>query len=131
MNEPQWNQEAETFARVWQRVSPDLDASPSQPAPLPALPPGAPRPEVLRELRCHVWYLPLSDRRPANHRPPQQQISRTGYSALFHGAQALQVRYEGAARQAQPPELALFRSAVEELTQEQRVLLGLMSRHSR
>ena len=73
----------------------------------------------------------MSDRRPANHRPPQQQMSRTGYSALFHGAQALQVRYEGAARQAQPPELALFRSAVEELTQEQRVLLGLLSRHSR
>ena len=151
MNEPQWNQEAETFARVWQRVSPDLDASPIQPAPLPALPPGDQRTEVLRELitaetiqwrrcralaqqtgqraltrlaekklrrakqlaavlflRCQVWYLPLSDR-----------------------AQALQVRYEGAARQAQPPELALFRSAVEELTQEQRVLLGLLSRHSR
>ena len=31
MNEPQWNQEAETFARVWQRVSPDLDARPRQP----------------------------------------------------------------------------------------------------
>lgn len=174
MNEPQWNQEAETFARVWQRVSPDLDASPIQPAPLPALPPGDQRTEVLRELitaetiqwrrcralaqhtgqraltrlaekklrrakqlaavlflRCQVWYLPLSDRRPANHRPTQQQLPRTGYSALFHGAQALQVRYEVAARQAQPPELALFRSAVEELTQEQRVLLGLLSRHSR
>ena len=50
MNEPQWNQEAETFARVWQRVSPDLDASPIQPAPLPALPPGDQRTEVLREL---------------------------------------------------------------------------------
>ena len=116
MNEPQWNQEAETFARVWQRVSPDLDASPIQPAPLPALPPGDQRTEVLRELitaetiqwrrcralaqqtgqraltrlaekklrrakqlaavlflRCQVWYLPLSDRRPANHRPPNSK----------------------------------------------------------
>ena len=73
----------------------------------------------------------MSDRRPANHRPTQQQLPRTSYSALFHGAQALQVRYEAAARQAQPPELALFRSAVEELTQEQRVLLGLLSRHNR
>ena len=51
MNEPQWNQEAETFARVWQRVSPDLDASPIQPAPLPALPPGDQRTEVSEEGR--------------------------------------------------------------------------------
>ena len=42
MNEPQWNQEAETFAQVWQRVSPDPDASPIQtvrsPAPRPLCP---------------------------------------------------------------------------------------------
>ncbi len=178
MNEPQWNQEAETFAQVWQRVSPDPDASPIQtvlsPAPPPALPPGDRWTGVLRELitleviqwrrcrilarqtsqraltslaekklrrarrlaaalflRCQVWYLPLTDRRPANRRPATQQMPRAGYSALFQGAQTLQVRYEAAARQAQPPELALFRSAVEELTEEQRVLIGLLSRQRR
>lgn len=54
MNEPQWNQEAETFAQVWQRVSPDPDASPIQtvrsPAPPPALPSGDRWTGVLREL---------------------------------------------------------------------------------
>ena len=147
MNEPQWNQEAETFAQVWQRVSPDPDASPIQtvrtPAPPPTLPPGDRWTGVLRELitleviqwrrcralaqqtsqraltslaekklrrarrlaaalflRCQVWYLPLTDRRPANRRPTA-------------------------------PELALFRSAVEELTEEQRVLIGLLSRQRR
>lgn len=74
-------------------------------------------------LRCQVWYLPLTDRRP-----PARQLPRVGCSALFQGAQILQVRYEAAARRAQPPELALFRSAVEELTEEQRVLLQLLSR---
>ena len=178
MNEPQWNQEAETFAQVWQRVSPDPDASPIQtvrsPAPPPALPSGDRWTGVLRELitmeviqwrrcralaqqtgqrtltslaekklrrakrlaaalflRCQVWYLPLTDHRPANRRPTNRQMPRTGYSALFQGAQVLQVRYEAAARQAQPPELALFRSAVEELTEEQRVLIGLLSRQRR
>ena len=163
MNEPQWNQEAETFAQVWQRVSPDPDASPIQtvptPAPPPALPPGDRWTGVLRELitieviqwrRCRAlaqqtnqrtltslaekklrWYLPLTDCRPANRRPTTRQMPHTSYSALFQGAQTLQVRYEAAARQAQPPELALFRSAVEELTEEQRVLIGLLSRQRR
>ena len=178
MNEPQWNQEAETFSQVWQRVSPDPDASPIQtvlsPAPPPALPSGDHWTGVLRELitmeviqwrrcralaqqtsqraltslaakklrrarrlaaalflRCQVWYLPLTDCRPANHRPTTRQMPRADYSALFQGAQTLQVRYAAAARQAHTPELALFRSAVEELTEEQRVLIGLLSRQRR
>lgn len=178
MNEPQWNQEAETFARVWQRVSPDPETSPIQPVPnappLPALPSGDRWSVTLRELitaeviqwrrcralatqtgqraltslaekklrrarrlaaalflRCQVWYLPLTDRRPSNRRSAPRQMPRTGYSALFQSAQSLQVRYESAARQAQSPELALFRSAVEELTEEQLVLLGLLSRQKR
>lgn len=173
MHEPQWNQEAEAFARVWQRVAPDPEASPIQPVPSspppPPLPTGDRQAAALRELitteviqwrrcralaqqtgqrtltslaekklrrarrlaaalflRSQVWYLPLTDRRPTTRSMP-----RTGYAALFQGAQALQVRYESAARQAQPPELALFRSAVEELTEEQRVLLGLLSRPGR
>lgn len=175
MKEPQWQQEAETFARVWQRVAPDPDASPIQPRPLP-VPAQTPPPddcasrllrglvttELIQWRRCRtlakqtgqrtlvaiaeqtfqrarrlsgalflrsqVWYFPLTDPRPSKRRPIPVQMPRSGYSALFQGAQSLQTRYEAAARQAEPPELALFRSAVEELTGEQRTLLQLLSR---
>ena len=42
MNEPQWNQEAETFARVWQRVSPEQDPRPKPPGSGPRRRRGAP-----------------------------------------------------------------------------------------
>lgn len=174
MKEPQWQQEAETFARVWQRVAPDPDTSPIQPVPLPAPAPAPPpndrQSRLLRELiateltqwrrcralaqqtgqrplttianqilrrarrlagalflRSQVWYLPLTGQRSPGRWPPRP-MPRSGYSALFQGAQSLQVRYEAAARTTNGPELALFRSAVEELTREQRILLHLLSR---
>lgn len=184
MTQPQWTpqQEAEAFARVWQRVSPDPDASPIQAdadPPVPSAPstsssaaPAAEDPiarflreqitaEAVQWRRCRalaqqtrqptlrslaqgkllrirrlaaalflhsqVWYFPISTAPVRGSGRGGRQSQRRAYAALFQGAQTLARRCQSAARQADGFEAALFRELTQELAQEARVLLSLLS----